>query len=368
MKLRETISWLMGTLQQSLFPYFEDCSQAPLTEKQKHLIQILEIVQVEKFVPRSSSHQWMGRRIREREAIARSFVAKAIYQFLTTRLLIAALKETPQLRRICGFENKSDIPSESTFSRAFKEFSQTELGDQVHKTLVEDTLKAELVGHISRDATAIEGREKPARKPPKEKAASLKRGRPAKGKVREIKPESRLSQQVTKDAQESLKEIPVVCDVGSKKNSQGYQETWRGYKLHADVNDCGLPVSLILTSASVHDSQVAIPLMKISSSRVDYLYDVMDAAYDAKEIYEVSRALGHVPLIDKNSRGRELIPMAPHEAARYNERTASERFNSRIKEEFGARNVMVRGSQKVKLHLMFGVIALFADQLIKLIN
>ena len=74
------------------------------------------------------------------------------------------------------------------------------------------------------------------------------------------------------------------------------------------------------------------------------------------------------PLIDKNPRGREVIPMAPHEAARYNERTAVERFNSRLKEEFGGRNVMVRGAEKVKLHLMFGVLALFADQLIKLIS
>ncbi len=58
--------------------------------------------------------------------------------------------------------------------------------------------------------------------------------------------------------------------------------------------------------------------------------------------------------------------MAPHEASRYKERTAVERFNSRIKEEFGACNVMVRGTQKVMTHLMFGVVALFADQLLKL--
>ena len=54
--------------------------------------------------------------------------------------------------------------------------------------------------------------------------------------------------------------------------------------------------------------------------------------------------------------------------AEWGERTVAERFNSRLKEEFGAGNVMVRGAEKVKLHLMFGVIALFADQLLKLIN
>jgi len=46
----------------------------------------------------------------------------------------------------------------------------------------------------------------------------------------------------------------------------------------------------------------------------------------------------------------------------------AERFNSRLKEDFGAGNVMVRGAKKVKLHLMFGVIALFADQLLKLMG
>ncbi|MCX5872637.1 MAG: hypothetical protein NTY51_05285 [Deltaproteobacteria bacterium] len=101
-------------------------------------------------------------------------------------------------------------------------------------------------------------------------------------------------------------------------------------------------------------------------AKVTYCYDLMDAAYDAAPIYVCSRSLGHVPIIDKNSRGKDIVPMAPHEAARYKERSAAERFNSRLKEEFGARNVMVRGAMKVKMHLLFGVVALFADQLIKL--
>ena len=78
------------------------------------------------------------------------------------------------------------------------------------------------------------------------------------------------------------------------------------------------------------------------------------------------RDLGHVPIIDKNSRGKDIVPMAPHEASRYKERSVVERFNSRLKEEFGGRNIMVRGAQKVKMHLMFGVVAIFADHLIKL--
>jgi hypothetical protein len=344
----------------------EDCWRIPLTEKERKIISILELIKIEKYVSRSASSQWMGRKLSERESIARSFVAKAVYGFPFTRSLIEALKTTPTLRRICGFERVSDIPSESTFSRAFAEFAKSGLGDRVHDALVESSLKPELIGHISRDSTAIEGREKPVKKGPKQKAAPRKRGRPAKGERREPKEEKRLERQREQSAQEALKELPVFCDVGAKKNSKGFKETWIGYKLHADVNDCGLPISVALSAASLHDSQVAIPLMKMSSAKVDYLYDLMDAAYDAGAIYEVSKGLGHVPIIDKNPRGKEVSPMAPHEATRYNERTTVERFNSRMKEEFGADNVMVRGAQKVKMHLMFGVLALFADHLIKL--
>jgi hypothetical protein len=364
MKLGKGISWLLGNLQRSLFPQLEDCWSIALTEKEQQLVSILELIQIEKHVP--AVNQWMGRKLSERESIARSFVAKAVYGFPFTRSLIEALTTTPTLRRICGFERVSDIPSESTFSRAFAEFAKSGLGNSVHDALVENCLKAELIGHISRDSTAIEGREKPVKKAPKEKASPRKKGRPAKGEQREPKEPTRLERQREQSAQEALQELPIVCDVGAKKNSKGFKETWIGYKLHADVNDCGLPISIALTAASVHDSQVAIPLMKMSSAKVDYLYELMDSAYDAGPIYEVSKSLGHVPIIDRNSRGKEVVPMAPHEAIRYNERTAAERFNSRMKEEFGAHNIMVRGAQKVKLHLMFGILALFADQLIKL--
>jgi hypothetical protein len=356
----------MGTLQRYLFPRLEECGERPLTEKEQQLTSILEVLQIEKFAGRPPRR--FGRKPWERPALARALVAKAVYNHPHTRATIEALRGSPVLRRLCGFVRRADIPSEATFSRAFAEFAQLGLAGKVHAALVAEWVKPELVGHISRDATAIEGREKPVPKPKPPQPAPRKKGRPRRGEVREPQPETRLERQVRQSAAEALEELPAHCDVGTKKNSKGHKETWIGYKLHADVNDCGLPISVALTAASVHDSQVAIPLMKLTSERVDYLYELMDAAYDAKPIYEVSRSLGHVPIIDKNSRGRDVIPLAPHEAARYKERTVAERFNSRLKEEFGGGNVMVRGAQKVGLHLMFGLIALFADQLLKLIS
>jgi len=46
--LRETISWLKTKVQEDFFPYPQACFPDPMTEKQKRLITILEIVQVEK--------------------------------------------------------------------------------------------------------------------------------------------------------------------------------------------------------------------------------------------------------------------------------------------------------------------------------
>ena len=364
MKLKERISWLMGTVQQSLFPHLDECLPTPLTEREKQLVKNLELIQIERFVPVTANRQWLGRPIKEREAIARAFIAKAVMNYQHTSSLRNALLSSPNLRVICGFVRRRDVVSESTFSRAFAEYAKVGLGVKVHDILIKEHLGSELVGHISRDATAIVGRERPAKKI---KAAKVpkKRGRPAKDEVREPVPPKRLDVQLGQTAEQAIAELPKICDRGTKKNAKGYKESWNGFKLHLDVNDFGVPISSLLTSASVHDSQAAIPLMKVTSSKVTYCYDLMDAAYDAAQIWDQSRELGHVPIIDKNSRGKEVIPMAPHEAVRYNERTSAERCNSRLKEESGGRSVMVRGADKVMLHLMFGILALSADQLLK---
>lgn len=364
MKLKEKVSWLMETVQQSLFPHLDECLPLPLTEPEKQLVKILELVQIEKHVPASSSKQWLGRPIKEREALARAFIAKAVLKYQHTRSLRNALLSTPNVRMICGFSKRGDVPSESTFSRAFAEYAKADLGTLVHDALVKEHLGPELVGHVSRDSTAIIGREKPLKKV-KEPKVPRKRGRPAKGENRPPAAPKRLDRQRTQTAQEAIADLPKVCDRGTKKNAQGYKQSWNGYKLHLDINDCGLPLSAVLTSASLHDSQVAIPMMKLTAGKVTSFYDLMDAAYDAAQIWEQSRELGHVPIIDRNPRGGEALPMAPHEAVRYNERTTVERGNGRLKDELGARSVQVRGPDKVMMHLMFGVIALFADQLLK---
>lgn len=95
----------------------------------------------------------------------------------------------------------------------------------------------------------------------------------------------------------------------------------------------------------------------------------MDAAYDSIVIREESIKAGHVPLIDFNRRITNNIRyFMPHEKEHYKERSVSERMNALLNDEFDGRMIYVRGHEKIMAHLMFGVIALTVDQLIRLIQ
>ena len=55
------------------------------------------------------------------------------------------------------------------------------------------------------------------------------------------------------------------------------------------------------------------------------------------------------------------------ERLRYRERSTVERVNGRLKDDFGGRQVRVRGHAKVLCHLMFGILALTVAQLVRLL-
>jgi len=116
------------------------------------------MIRIEEFV--FSSRGLPGRPPKDRGAIARAFVAKMVYNMPTTRALLDRLKTDTSLRRICGWERVIDVPEEWTFSRAFSEFSNSQLPERVHESLIKNLYKGEIVGHNSRDSTAINAREK----------------------------------------------------------------------------------------------------------------------------------------------------------------------------------------------------------------
>ncbi len=261
-----------------------------------------------------------------------------------------------------------DIPHESTFSRAFTRFSQTGLLDQAHEDHVKQAFGETTVFHVSRDSTAVEAREStPPRPPKKEKGPRQKPGR-KKGVPPRPKEQSRQERQMEIPWRQSLDELPKGCDIGVKKNSKGLLDYWRGYKFHVDVSDGGIPLAACTTSANLHDSQVAIPLMQMTASRVGTVfYQLMDTAYAGKLIVEAAEALGQKVIIPPKAEiGGKAIPLDPASARRYKHRTVVERFNSELKDGYGGRHVRVRTQPKVHTHLMFGLLCIFAFAMLRL--
>jgi hypothetical protein len=354
----------------------------PLNAHHRQLVSVLGLARIETFLP--GWHGLVGRPPAERAALARSFIAKAVFNLPTTRLLIDMLSGDKTLRLLCGWQRAGEVPSESTFSRAFAEFATSALPSRLHDALIEETHADRLVGHISRDSTAIEAREKPVKsaQPKPSAQPKRKRGRPCKDEVRPAEPPRRIERQLGMSLPAMLKDLPRHCDVGAKRNAKGHQDSWIGYKLHIDTADGEIPISCVLTAASVHDSQVAIPLATMTAEKVTNLYDLMDSAYDDAAIKQHSRGLNHVPIIDVNPRAtqglkQELAQEAKRqrlvghrlaEDVRYGERSTAERVNGGLKDNHGGRTVRVRGPAKVMCHLMFGVLSFTALQLLRLVT
>jgi hypothetical protein len=78
-----------------------------------------------------------------------------------------------------------------------------------------------LVGPISRDSTAIEAREKPAKpdRPAPVEHPKRKRGRPRKGDIRPAEPPRRIERQLGMSLTAMLADLPRHCDVGAKRNA-----------------------------------------------------------------------------------------------------------------------------------------------------
>ena len=399
---RQFVMQFAHMMQQELFPVLESVV-GPLSKELQLLSAVMALVPLERVV--SAGRAATGRPAKDRGAIATAFVAKAIFKLPTTRALLSRLKVDQALREFCGWQSVAGVPHESKMSRAFAKFADWEVPQQLHEDVVVKALQERIVGHIARDSTAIPARERfpvtaehkkqrQQRKEEKRKQKELtqkalrhKTAQPRKKRVRKgsfdkkkaSERGTRIQRQRHQTLAQMLSELPTQCDIGTKINSQGHPNSWCGYKAHLDVADGQIPVSVILTSASVHDSQVAIPLMSMSSQRVTYLYELSDSAYDAKPIDLHSRQKGHIPITAWHGRraskkATALFPvgtlpqLTPAQEERFKVRTMVERVNARLKDEFGGNSMRVRGAKKIMAHLMFGILALTVDQWLRLVE
>lgn len=369
-------------LENSLFPELK-VQLGVLSTKEQKLIKILDFAQIENNITVVK----ITNTPKDREEIARAFIAKSVYNMQTTRDLIDRLKIDRTLRVLCGWRYANKIPSESKFSRVFDELSNLEIAQKTHEKFVEEYLSDTLFMYNASDATAVPLRQKAVKKPKEEPKVKRKRGRPKKGeKVEPKKPTILEQQKDMRTTEEMLSILSTKCGVGVKKNAKGYKETWIGGKLHVSAVDGDIPVTAIYTGANVHDSSVALPLIKKTSRKVNYLFDLMDAGYDADIIRKYSRLHNHRPIIDINPKNSKVLkakialikeekekfkffnlPLSS-DILHYNQRSMVERVNKYIKDDFGCKTIYYQGATKVASVLQFAVLSVCIHQSLKLVT
>lgn len=363
-------------IQPTLFKELEQEIGA-LSPLHKKLTSVLEIIRIEDFI--ACARFKNGRTPKHRAAIARAYIAKIIFKFTYTNQLIDYLKVDKQLRLICGFNNFEKIPSKSKFSRAFNEFALKSLPENAQQSLVKEFTSDEIQGHATIDSTPLETREKPLKKGTAEerkKRKSMKNASKRKGELN-----SRQKQLKEENLEKALSDLSKLCDKGMKRSAQGYTQIWKGYKLHVSINDDCIPLATVITSASVNDCEVAIPLIRKSNTVAKNLYYLMDAAYDHPEIKELCTSTERVALIDKCPTGvsqkiekeaekqrRKILNIQTAEEKRYSERFPKERFNALYKDFHGGCSIFYKGYLKVSCHVMFGILTLTASTILSLIQ
>ena len=363
----KSVTEILGGVQLLLGVSFDiqDTFEEYLSEEQRAFLVLLRLIEEDSPV-RTRLYGGRGRIPYDDQPFFRAAIGKSFLKISTTDKLIDRLQADANFKRICGFPR---VPSAATFSRRFATFADTAVMDQALNTVVKRHLEGRIIGHIMRDSTSIDAREKPLNKKrdiqlPKD--PPRRRGRPRKGEPKATKKMKRLAKQARQKASVSLSQLNMKCAWGCKKNSQGNVCFWKGYKLHLDVTDMGIPVTAVVTAANVHDSQLAIPMEKLTERKIHHLYSLMDSAYDAQDIRSYIEGKGRVAIIDGNKRRKEGVrPFDPAEKERFKIRSTVERANSHLKDWLIGGKVYVRGIRKVRFHLMSGVVCLAAVKILQ---
>ena len=156
---RPLIGRLWNSIQAWLIPILED-ELGALDEKHRQFVAVCELCAPHDHM---GTYRWIGNGCPpcDRLALCKAYIAKAVWDFATTRDLIDAIRHRPTLRRLCGWETLGEVPSEATFSRAFDAFARDGRPQRIHEALIKTHYGDKLAGHLSRDATAVHARDRP---------------------------------------------------------------------------------------------------------------------------------------------------------------------------------------------------------------
>ena len=260
-------------------------------------------------------------------AMIQSLAIRIVERIPTIKDLVKRLKNDLLFRLDCGFLLSDAVPSEASYSRMVDVISQSDVFSQMNDDLIQSVFTEGFLTdeHVSHDATHFEARD--ASKPTvKKEKVPKKRGRKSK-KEREAWlleqaeiEANRTTYKKTLAAQLTIptlvQDMPTEPRWGVKKNSDGKNTFWFGYKGHLAVSTKSqYIVAGLMSSGNLSDSKAAIPLLKKVAEIVPHQFTtaIFDAGYDYEAIY---RQIAHqamkavIPYVKRNE--SELLGFDEH--------------------------------------------------------
>lgn len=253
-------------------------------------------------------------------AMIHALIVRIIERIPTIKDLIKRLKHDFIFRLDCGFLFSDTVPSEASFSRLITKISESNVLERIQETLLHQALSEGFITDdtIAIDATHIEARDRAPAKVEKPKQQPKKRGRKPKAEYEQWLKEQaereanlplyqkKIAAQLDVSLEELRASVPQEPQWGVKKNSEGKNVFWFGYKGHLAVGASSQYIlQSLVSSGNLNDGKAAIPLLKGLNERLSLphlQYTVMDAGYDYEPIYEQIHRTGHRAVIAYNKR------------------------------------------------------------------
>jgi transposase len=263
-------------------------------------------------------------------AMLYSLFVRVVERIPTIKDLRRRLRTSIEFSTDCGFLGSDRIPSEASYSRLIVKLQNSAVFEKAQDELVRQAFNEGYIDAttLAMDATHIEARDRqPIKKGnevdalPTEIPLKKRRGRKSKAEreqwlqeqmeLEANRPlfEKKVEEQLTVSSSELNKQIPMAPQWGVKKNSEGKNVFWYGFKGHLLV-DCRSQYILtaLLSSGNINDGKMAIPLLKTLVEHHPYLnvkQVLADAGYDLAPIYKQVSTMGARALIDYNRRNEQ---------------------------------------------------------------
>lgn len=243
----------------------------------------------------------------------------------TNKDLIKRLHDDIAFKINCGFLISDIIPSEASYSRLITKLKDSNILEKELENVILQAIEEGFItdDSVAIDATHFEARDQAPTKKEKPNSEPKKRGCKSKAEREqwlkeqaEIEANKPIFEKTIRDQLDVAfnilhSEVPLAPKWGIKKNSEGKNVFWFGFKGHLAVGTKSQYIlQAFFSSGNLNDGKAAIPLLKGIHERLplpNLRYQIMDAGYDYEPIYEQVHKMGQQSVIAYNKRNEKEI-------------------------------------------------------------